>query len=249
MPYKILKIGRTGIAALITLISIIASVAFTIVTMEIFDREFDPVVISISIVAPAIIAPCVFWHIIGLMIKIHQLEEEARALATYDMLTGLMTRRAFLTNCESVYKLIRRNKSLLSLAYIDIDNFKKINDTHGHAGGDEVLKSFGSGVYKYLRKSDIVGRIGGEEFALALPDTDLESAIHVLDKIRLSVKNTRVIFSDQTIHYTVSIGVALFDQKNQVDLEQLARQSDNALYKAKNSGKDCIVEYKANKAN
>ena len=62
-------------------------------------------------------------------------------------------------------------------------------------------------------------------------------------------KNTRVIFSDQTIHCTVSIGVALFDQKNQVDLEQLDRQSDNALYKAKNSGKDCIVEYKANKAN
>jgi diguanylate cyclase len=246
MRNKIAKIGRTGIVTLITIFSVIASVVITVAILILFSSEVEPLPIFISIIAPAIIAPTVSWYMVGLVIKIHQLEMEMRTLATYDTLTGVMTRGAFLSNIESIYQIIRRNKSSLSLVYIDIDDFKKINDTYGHPGGDAVLKSFSSIIKKCNRKSDLVGRIGGEEFAIALPDTGLDGSIQISNKIRLLAKNTRVKYSSKTIQYTVSIGVALFGQENQIDLEQLIRQSDNALYKAKSSGKDCVMEYKAN---
>ena len=213
--------------------------------MEVFGGGIDAVTFSISIIAPAIIAPSVTWYIVGLTVKIHELEKEQRTLATYDMLTGLLGRRVFLANLEAVFRLAQRNKSFLSLVYIDIDNFKKINDKYGHAGGDAVLESFGADLRKSIRKSDLAGRIGGEEFAIVLSNTDIKSALKVLEKIRLLLKTETVDFSNQTIQYTVSMGVAVFDKNNQVDLEQLILQADKALYKAKQSGKDCINEYTA----
>jgi diguanylate cyclase (GGDEF)-like protein len=217
--------------------------------MEISGRGVDSIVIFASIVVPMIITPAVVWYIVSLLLEVHRLEEEQRHLATYDMLTGLMTRRAFLESSSALIKLMGRKKTLMALAYIDIDNFKNVNDIHGHAGGDEVLKSFASLLHGHLRESDLVGRIGGEEFAIALPYTDLNNSIDVLEKIRLSSKNDAVNCSSKTIQYTISIGVTIFDSDNPVNLEQLATQSDNALYKAKNSGKDCIVKYKANNEN
>lgn len=241
------KISRARTIGLITLVSIIISILITIFIMETFGSGIDAITLSISIIAPAIIAPSVTWYIVCLLVKIHQLEKEQRTLATYDMLTGLLVRRAFLSKSEALFQLAKRNNSLLSLAYIDIDNFKKINDKYGHAGGDAVLESFGVNLRKSMRKSDLLGRIGGEEFAIVLPDTNMKGAIHALEKIRLLIKKRTVDVSNQNIQYTVSIGVTIFDKNNQVDLEQLIMQSDNALYNAKNSGKDCIVEYKFGK--
>ncbi len=246
MRNKIEKIGRIKTVVLITIISIIASIILTFILMEIFNEGISQAIFATSIIVPAIIAPSVTWYIIGLLINIHQLEKESKALATYDMLTGVLTRHAFLANIESVFKRTVRNNSLLSLAYIDIDDFKKINDTYGHAAGDEVLKSFGLTVQNNLRESDLVGRIGGEEFALALPDTNLKNAILILDKIRLLTKDKGIKIHDQMIYFTISVGITQYEQNGQVSFEQLAKQSDDALYKAKNNGKDCIIEYVAN---
>ena len=122
------KISRIKIIVLIILVSIIASILITIFIMEIFASGIDAVTLSISIIAPTIIAPSVTWYIVGLTIQNHQLEKEQRTLATYDMLTGLLMRRVFLANFEALYHLAERNRALLSIAYIDIDNFKNIND-------------------------------------------------------------------------------------------------------------------------
>jgi len=249
MSNIILKIGHLGVVILMTLASIILSVLTTFVMMENFAQGLDQIGITISIIVPSIVAPIASWYIVGLLLKIHKLEQTQRELATYDMLTGVMTRRAFLENCKTLMKLIERNKKSMSLAYIDLDNFKKINDLYGHAGGDEILKFFATNLQQHLRESDLVGRIGGEEFAIAMPNTGLKDSIHVLEAIRLSSKNNTVKYSSKTIQYTISIGVALFDKTNLVDLEKLSRQSDIALYNAKKSGKDCIAEYKDSKAN
>ncbi len=243
MKELILKFCRPLVCAIITLISIIVSILITVFALKISGLESKPIFIFISVVTPTIIAPLFSWYLIGLIIKIDQLEKTQRNLATYDALTGLMTRGAFLQNANNLLNLTIRNKSLFSLAYLDIDNFKTINDVYGHAGGDLVLKYFASNLDKYLRKSDLVGRVGGEEFALALPDTGLESAMHLLDNIRDSLKNSVVNFHNKTIQYTVSIGVVLFDENNLVSLEQLAIQADDALYQAKKSGKDRVVKY------
>lgn len=246
MINSIEKFGRIKYIALITTISITSSIILTFISMELFNGGMNQAVFATSIIVPAIIAPSVTWYIIGLLIRIHRLEEESRLLATYDMLTGVLSRHAFLTNIESVFKRTVRNGSLLSLAYIDIDDFKEINDRYGHAAGDEVLKSFGLTVQNNLRGSDFVGRIGGEEFAIALPDTNLNNAIPILDKIKLLTKDKGIKINDQIIFFTISIGVTQYEQNNQVSFEQLAKQSDDALYMAKNSGKDCIIEYMAN---
>lgn len=242
----VIEMGRYKVVVLITLASIIISVLLTSLLLAVFADGLNVIAVFISVVVPMIIAPLVSWHIVGLVFNIHKLEQMQRSLATYDMLTGVMTRRAFLESSETLLQVMARDQSSMSLASIDLDNFKSINDLYGHAGGDEVLKSFTCLVKNNLRKSDLVGRIGGEEFAVVLPNTDTESSMHVLEKIRLSLATNTVHFSDKAIQYTVSIGVVRFDKANPVGLERLIQQSDVALYNAKKSGKNCIVEYQIN---
>ena len=236
-------IDRIKISLQITLFSIISSILITFFIMEGFDTGIDLITFSISVIAPALIAPSVTWYIVSLLIKISQLEEEQRIIATFDTLTGLLNRRPFLDKSETILQLAKRKQSSLSIAYIDIDNFKKINDTYGHIGGDAVLESFGILIRKNIRKSDLAARIGGEEFIILLPDTDIKKATIVLGKIRKLIKTKVVKNSNKRINFTVSIGMAEFNDNNQVTLNELISQSDSALYKAKISGKDCIVSY------
>lgn len=237
------KINRIKILLFTTLLSILSSILISSLIMEIISNGIDMVTLSISIIAPLIIAPCVIWYLVGLTVKIEHLEKEQRKLATYDMLTGLLVRRVFLSNVEALLNLAERSRGVLSFVYIDIDNFKNINDKFGHTCGDAVLASFAENLRNSMRKSDVVGRIGGEEFAVALPDTDIKRCIHVLEKISSLAKTAQVEAAGQKIVYTISIGVTVFNKSNRVGVEQLIEQADAALYHAKRSGKDCIVRY------
>lgn len=183
---------------------------------------------------------------IGLLIKIHHLEVEMRKLATYDSLTNIFSRKAFLTNSESLLSLTKKDKSILAILYIDIDNFKQINDTYGHNVGDEVLKSFGKILKNSKKENDIVGRLGGEEFAFLLSKTDIKGAIEFANKLHTIINKDKVPYSNTVLQYTVSIGVSIFNQNNQVELQTLLQQSDEALYQAKHSGKNCTKLYKEN---
>ncbi|MCX4187255.1 GGDEF domain-containing protein [Methylophaga sp. OBS4] len=244
MRQRMAKIGHVRIVIIITLIAALSSVLMTsFLWTLVFQLELDFPPLFVSFIVPSVVCPIVMWYVIGVTLNLHHLENEMRRLASYDMLTDIMTRRAFLSACEKLHALMRRNQKSLSLAYIDIDNFKKINDGYGHAAGDEVLKSFARILRENVRKSDLVGRIGGEEFALALPDTDLAGASHILDKVRLLAKHTAVAYSGHTIEYTISIGLSISDETEQKLLDQLIRQADHALYAAKHAGKDCIVEF------
>ena len=240
---NIIDIGHFKVVSLITLFSIVMSLIITISFLELFGGGNVFIGVLIAVVAPLIIAPVVSWYLVGLIIKIHQLEEEMWILATFDALTGLMTRRAFLASCETVYEVAVRSQSTLAVIYIDMDDFKKINDTYGHPGGDEVLKSFGSVVSECKRKSDLVGRIGGEEFAMVLHNTDSDGALEFSNKIRALAKNKTVTFAGQTIDYNMSVGVTVLDKDNPLPLDQLMRNADTALYQAKALGKDRVVCY------
>ena len=240
---NIISIGRIKVVTLITLFSIVMSLIITISFLELFSDGTVFIGVLIAIVAPLIIAPVVGWYLVGLIIKSHQLEEEMRTLATFDALTGVMTRRAFLAHCETVYQVAIRSQLTLAVIYIDMDDFKKINDTYGHAAGDEVLKSFGSVVNRCKRKSDLIGRIGGEEFSMVLHKTDVDGAVKLSNKIRAIAKSEKVFFEGQAIDYNMSIGVAVLDKANPLPLDQLMRNADSALYQAKTLGKDRIVCY------
>lgn len=166
--------------------------------------------------------------------------EFALSEATKDYLTGFNTRRQFVHLGEQeVYRAARYRHSL-SMIILDIDHFKQVNDSHGHDGGDAVLSRLAEVTLQTLREADIVGRIGGEEFAILLPEIDLDSAVEVAERLRAALATTKVeLTSGAAINFTVSLGVSS-TSVNQETLEELMHLADQQLYKAKNLGRNRV---------
>ncbi|HHW04246.1 MAG TPA: GGDEF domain-containing protein [Thermoanaerobacterales bacterium] len=164
-------------------------------------------------------------------------------MATTDSLSGLYNRAEFMNLARREFARAKRNNEELSLLIMDLDNFKDINDTFGHAAGDEMIREMGSIIKTGFRKTDIAGRIGGEEFAVVLKNASLEEAKKVAEQLRETVAKRKVIYGKQEISFTVSIGVAAIggnaDDIN--DIEDILKMADNALYKAKAKGRNRVV--------
>lgn len=243
MKNALIGLGRLKLAIVLTVISVMSSALITFIIMMILGDGGLFLALLISTVVPAIITPVISWYLLGLLIQISKLEKEQRKLATFDDLTGLLTRHAFYDSCYSLLNLIKRNNAAMIFAYIDIDSFKKINDRFGHDAGDEALKSFASVLKRMVRKSDLVARLGGDEFILALPYTDLDSSILVLSRIKEACENTAVAFNGRSIKFTISIGVSSDVANSDQSLDHFIKESDEALYGAKSTGKNRIVYY------
>lgn len=170
----------------------------------------------------------------------HVLENRLRELATTDGLTGLNNRRHFMDLTRNEIMRCRRHKASMSVAAIDCDHFKKVNDTYGHATGDFVLKEFARLVREQLREIDIVGRLGGEEFAIALVNTDLEGARIVSQRICDRIAEHLIVHGGHQFHFTVSIGLAEIDASEE-DISNLLKRADRALYHAKDTGRNRVV--------
>lgn len=159
-------------------------------------------------------------------------------LATIDSLTGLPNRHAFLERAENARQAALRMRQPLALAMMDIDHFKQINDRFGHATGDEALVVFARTARETLRAHETIGRLGGEEFAMVLPGTDLAGALHAAERLRQAVREAAVITSGTPYVMTVSIGVVVLDPNETLGMG-LAR-ADHALYAAKSGGRDRV---------
>lgn len=158
----------------------------------------------------------------------------------HDVLSGLLNRRAFMTLSERFFSSARRYQTALSVIMLDIDHFKNINDTHGHDVGDLAIKWLADKLRDDLRDSDCVARVGGEEFALLLPNTDIESAVLVAEKIRVNIECSRFELKGTDIPLTTSAGVSCID-KDDISFETILKRADNALYKAKHKGRNCVI--------
>ena len=158
--------------------------------------------------------------------------------ATLDALTNLNNRRQFETRLKQEIAITKRQNNPLCAMMIDIDFFKKVNDTYGHASGDEVLRTVASVIKAQLRESDIPARYGGEEFAVLLPYTHIEEAKIVSERLRKAVEETTVQLDDLTINVTISMGLAEFTQDETG--EELFERADKALYEAKESGRNRV---------
>ena len=163
-------------------------------------------------------------------------ELELRQIASRDLLTGALSRRAWLDRAASEVARARRHRRPLSLAILDIDRFKAINDTYGHPSGDKVIKKMASLCLSTKRHSDIFGRFGGEEFVLLLPESDAGDALAVAERIRTRFADTPHDLGAPAFA-TVSVGVAALDP-DAAGLESLIEQADLALYAAKNAGRN-----------
>lgn len=169
-----------------------------------------------------------------------RLREELESLATTDALTGLSNRRQFEDLAHRELSRGERAEEKLSLLTMDIDRFKAINDTYGHDAGDEVLKSMARICKPHLREMDIFARIGGEEFALLMPDSSLEGASHAAERIRQALAGSSVsVDGGKSINFTVSVGVAQWLGKPE-DLPGLMKRSDEALHRSKSDGRNRV---------
>lgn len=172
--------------------------------------------------------------------ELRQQKEAAEQAARLDPLTQVLGRRGFTEAAEHEIQRCLRFHHPLSLIMIDIDHFKAINDNHGHAAGDAVLVGFAQLLTSEVREWDVVGRLGGEEFAVLLPSSGAEQALAVAERMRLSVRNAQASVRGQPLKYSASFGVAEF-QPRELTLDSLLARADAALYGAKHAGRDRVL--------
>ncbi|MDD5157725.1 diguanylate cyclase [Sulfurimonas sp.] len=182
------------------------------------------------------------WSILDITIQ-KEMQEKLEKQATTDFLTELYNRRYFTSRLEEEVSKMKRDKTTrTSLLIFDLDKFKHVNDTLGHLTGDVVLKEFANILKKDLRKTDIVGRIGGEEFAMILPNTDAKHATILANRIREEVCNKTINIDNKNINFTVSIGLTTI-MHDDINSDTAFARADTALYKAKENGRNRVEEY------
>jgi len=169
-----------------------------------------------------------------------RLEDQLRYEATTDSLTGLANRRQFLADCERELRRASRSAGPVAVAVIDMDHFKDINDLHGHATGDAAITTFAQAVTSRIRDIDILGRLGGDEFGLLLPDADLDRATTAVERVRAALTVEPLLIDGHRMTMTFSAGVAVnVGESDTVD--ELVARADRALYDAKERGRNCVV--------
>ena len=169
-----------------------------------------------------------------------RMESQLINMALFDSLTGALSRPAFLDQSDKEVARSKRYHRPLSVMMIDIDHFKSINDNYGHAAGDNVLQIFVEAIQEVIRTTDFLGRVGGEEFALLLPDSSAKSAYHLAERVRERITKYPYLAGDMLIEVTASLGVAEL-QTRDPDIKALLNRADEALYTAKQSGRNRVT--------
>lgn len=215
-----------------------------------YKTGIDPATLNMVLVAQSIV------HILGLTssaqiqsyrrksFRAYIQEKDAKEMVAYlaniDPLTKSLTRRQFFNIAETEFQRFKRYRGSLSILVLDADNFKNINDTYGHHAGDLVLQSFSLVVLEQKRAQDTFGRLGGEEFALLLPETNLQQAKVVAERVQTVWAETPCNVDEQIIYSTVSIGVAQANEQD-TSFEDVLRRADRIMYKAKEAGRNRVM--------
>jgi diguanylate cyclase (GGDEF)-like protein len=224
--------------AYMTFGSILVSVLMTALITNIFRNPVGLLGYSLAILIPAVIASVASYFTLSLYFELEQSRMEIRELAITDDLTQVFNRRYFFELVGRELERSRRNGTPLAIVLFDIDDFKLVNDNHGHLAGDLVLQEMCSACQVIVRPYDIFARFGGEEFVFLLPDTDESRARAFAERLRqLIARQVVVTYNDSRMQITISIGVAVFNSKMDT-VDDLISRADRALYKAKGFGKN-----------
>lgn len=238
----LVKLGRLGSMVSITTIVTLLSVAVTLSAITLLNQQgyglHSEIATLLALAVPLIVTPPLAWYLVGLLLQLHRDEKEMRNLASYDSLTGLLSRHAFFDNANNYFSLARRERSPFSVMIIDLDHFKSINDRYGHPAGDAVLKLFADVVNSVARRSDIIGRLGGEEFAMLLPSTPTAEALEFSQRLHTAINKAVLKFNNSAIRYTASIGLTELDVESEDSMDELLARADLALYQAKQAGRN-----------
>jgi diguanylate cyclase (GGDEF)-like protein len=213
-----------------------------------YEKESQSVISDLQSVQKVVLLLIVFTVLIEclfiirpLLAKSDEYSEDLYKEANNDYLTGLLNRRSFTVLADQAIASSKRYKSPLSIITFDIDRFKDINDKYGHGVGDKVLQRVAETMENYSRHCDSVFRFGGEEFVMLLPQTERIKAIRLAEKIRQKVTQDSLAANSTVGKITVSCGVSDFKLHEQ-NLEPALKRADDALYKAKSQGRDCVMQ-------
>jgi len=168
-----------------------------------------------------------------------KIERQLANMALFDSLTGSLNRTAFFQHADKEFARSKRYFRPLSVIMLDIDHFKRINDQYGHQGGDQVLQIFAEACQEVIRSTDLMGRVGGEEFALLLPDTPLKAAFNLAERLRERINKYPYLAGEMLIEVTASLGVAELHGDDS-HFKDLLHRADEALYEAKHAGRNRV---------
>jgi diguanylate cyclase (GGDEF)-like protein len=237
--------GIWPVVAFVTVLSILASVAIGLAVHQlVLGIEMPASAWALTIGCPALIAPTMSWGTFNLALKLDLAHEQLRIVSITDHLTGATNRRHFMERLLAEVERSLRTGAPFSVALIDVDNFKSVNDLHGHLAGDEVLRRLAAACMGQVREGDTFARFGGEEFAVLLPDTGIEQALQWLERLRQQVASLRVELPSAQIGVTVSIGLAspsVAASPASMQINTALRLADEALYRAKREGKNRVA--------
>ena len=172
--------------------------------------------------------------------RLRQQVSELSALVATDALTGLYNFRHFKTMLQNEMDRSKRSGIPTSLAMVDLDHFKRVNDTYGHEVGNQALQHLADILMSEVRTTDIVCRYGGEEFAMIFPETHLNLAIKVADRIRNEIASRPLVIEDGEVAITASMGISVYMKTSILDIDEFIESVDKYLYEAKQSGRNCI---------
>ena len=197
-----------------------------------------PWIVFVLVAVLAVVMLILFWRFMGDRARLGELSQQMTLLAQTDALTGLANRRLLTERLNQATALSRRNGQPISLLMIDLDNFKKINDSFGHHVGDEVLRAVAECMRDIFRQSDIFGRWGGDEFLAVLPNTDEIGAMRAATRLRERVAELRLAAMDGHEGVSLSVGCATGCE---TAVSDLMSQADGSLYEAKRAGRNQVI--------
>jgi diguanylate cyclase (GGDEF)-like protein len=181
----------------------------------------------------------VIWLLEGEQRRTLEAAQRAEHMAYHDALTGLPNRLLLMDRLRFLVAHARRTRQPFAVFVLDVDHFKGINDTFGHAAGDRLLQQVGARLTAQLREADTVARLGGDEFVVLTPDLRSTADVPAVGEKLLEAVRAPIALEEQEVHITVSIGVSLFPDDGE-DADALLRRSDSALYQAKEGGRDAV---------
>jgi diguanylate cyclase (GGDEF)-like protein/PAS domain S-box-containing protein len=176
-------------------------------------------------------------------IALRKAEEESKRFASLDYLTGLLNRRAFIEKLNQEFSRAKRESQRMCLLLLDVDYLKVVNDTYGHHAGDSLLQAFGQAIMEKLRPYDILGRYGGDEFIVCLPNTGADVAMDIAERVRANIESNDFVFEGIPIKITTSIGVCCYDCQTNDDPDILIAKADEYMYRAKRY-RNSVIGYK-----
>ena len=243
MRSLLLRLSLWQICLGVAVLGVFASSGIALVVNILVHRASHDFWISMLLSAgiPALISPPITWLAMQLLLQTEAARRVAERMAMTDPLTSTFNRRHFFVVGERRFTQSKHLQQQLAVVLLDVDDFKAVNDQHGHAVGDRVLVDVAQACMACMRDSDLLARYGGEEFVALLPATDWALALQVAERVRASVAGLQVaVDSGAPIRPTVSIGVAMLAAAS-ASFDSLLAQADVAMYSAKRSGKNRVV--------